>query len=69
MGYESCKDPLLEGVGPGIVGGLQGLNKFLQEWSCPCGGYPAISQGQMVDWTWPRERKALHVQWVALLAP
>ena len=69
MGYESCEDPLLEGVGPGIVGGLQGLNKFLQEWSCPCGGFPSISQGQMVDWTWPRELKALHVQWVALLAP
>ena len=55
-------DPLLEGVDPAPVIPL--------EWSCPCGGSPTISQGQMVDWTWPWKIKALHMfLGVALLAP
>ena len=28
-----------------------------------------MSQGQTVDWTWPWKIKALHMQWVAFLAP
>ena len=29
-------------------------------WRCTCKGFPAISQGQTVDWTWPWKIKALH---------
>ena len=43
------------------------LIKTLQGWSFPCGGFPAISQRRMVDWTWPWNKKALHMWWVALL--
>ena len=51
------KMPLLEGVGPVPVGVFAGL----QEWSCPCGGFPAVPQGLMVGWTWPKKIKALHL--------
>ena len=54
---------------PRTCGGFCRSLKTLQEWSCLCGGFPAISQGQTMDWTWPWKIKALHVQWVAILAP
>ena len=56
--------------GPSACGGLCGsLIKTPQRRRCPCGGFPAISHGQTVDWTWPWKIKALHMWWVALLAP
>ena len=63
------KNPLLEGwVGPVPLGGVCGsLVKNPERSSCPCGGFPSISQGQKVDWTWPWKTKAHHMQWVALL--
>ena len=67
---ECHKNPLFEGVGLELVcGGVvcRSLIKALQGWSCPCGGFRAVSQGQLVDWTWPWTIKALHMQWVALL--
>ena len=29
-------------------------------WRCTFKGFPAISQGQTVDWAWPWKIKALH---------
>ena len=46
---------------------LSSSNKSPAGVELPCGGFPAISQRQMVDWTWPWNIKALHMRWVALL--
>ena len=70
MGCEGHKNHLLEGMGPLPVGSFDtSLIKIPQEWSCPCGGFLAVSQGQIVDWTWSWRIKSFYVQWVALLAP
>ena len=48
----ATKIPSLKGW-PRIHGGFCRSLKTLQKWGCLCGGFPAISQGQIVDWTWP----------------
>ena len=68
MNCECHKVSFLKGWAQRLWGVLRVLNKIPHEWSCPCGGFPAISQGQMMGWTWPWKTKALHMQWVALLA-
>ena len=70
VGCECHKNPLLEGVGLVPVGGFSVLGgKKDKRWSCPSGGFPAISQGRMVDWPCPWKIKAFQLWWVALLAP
>ena len=67
--YHTKKSPPRRG-GPGACGGgLWILKKKTSRGGVAPGGFPEISPGQMVDWTWPWKKKALHMQWVALLAP
>ena len=63
------KIPSLKGWTQCLWGFCGSLIKNPQEWSCPCGSFPAISQGQMMDWTWSWKIKALNMWRVALLAP
>ena len=62
------KSPSWRGRPRACEGFWGSIIKTPQEWSFPCWGFPAISQGQMADWTWPWKIKALHMQWAALLA-
>ena len=66
----ATKIPSLKGWAQCLWAILRVLNiKTPQRQSCPCGGFPAISHRQTVDWTWLWKIRALHMWWVPLPAP
>ena len=70
MGYECCKDHLLEGMGLAPVRGVcRFLIKFHRTGVASVEAFLQSHKGQTVDWTWPGKIKAPHIWCVIFLAP